>query len=264
MSPSTITPIYIQNVITSIFDLLAPLKSKSFYPKQVKKFVFPATKAHLIDRESAYQSCLRHPFTYNLQQHYRLKKLVKRGILNDTRNELDEKIKARGTWGGIKSVYALKSSIAGEITLSPNEINDFFVNISLPSSADHFHDYLPSKPENLVIPEGISFTFPLLSTTDLRKAWKCTKNKTSTSEDTMGLCPMIINMCFDSHVFIHYLLSLYNSIISSHHIPMTLKRSRIVPIPKKPNPSTPNDMRHSTCPYQAVREMSNAKFECIS
>jgi retron-type reverse transcriptase len=54
---------------------------------------------------------------------------------------------------------------------------------------------------------------------------------------------MMINMCFDSHVFIHYLLSLYNSIISSHHIPKTLKRSRIVPIPKKPNPSTPNDMR---------------------
>jgi hypothetical protein len=140
-------------------------------------------------------------------------------------------------------VYALKSTIRDEITLSPDEINDFFVNICLPSSNDQFNDYLPSKPDNLVIPEGISFTFPVLSITDLHKAWKSTKNKTSTSEDTMGLSPMMINMCFDSSVFIHSLTSLFNTFISTHHIPMTLKKSRIVPIPKKPNPTSPNDLR---------------------
>jgi hypothetical protein len=138
---SSVSLSLIQQTIISIFDKLAPLKSKSFYPKEVKKFVSSATRAHISDRESAYQSYLRNSSNYNRLQHSRLKKIVKRGIINDTRIELDDKIKARGTWGGIKSVYALKSRIGDEITLSPNEINDYFVNISMPSSSDLFNDY---------------------------------------------------------------------------------------------------------------------------
>jgi hypothetical protein len=70
-----------------------------------------------------------------------------------------------------------------------------------------------------------------------------TTNKTSFSKDTMGLCPMMINMCLESPVFTQMLTSFFNSIISSHHIPVALKTSRIVTIPKKPNPASPNDLR---------------------
>jgi hypothetical protein len=113
------------------------------------------------------------------------------------------------------------------------------VNISLPSSTDLFNDYLPPKPDNLIIPEGISFTFPTLTTADLRKAWENTKNKTSTSEDTMGLSPMMINMCFGSPVFIHSLTSFYNTIISSHSIPTALKNPELFLFPKSRIPLHP-------------------------
>jgi hypothetical protein len=75
-----------------------------------------------------------------------MKKLVKCGILQDTRDERDVKIKARGIWGGIKSVYELKPETIGLIPLDPNDINDFCVQISVPSSSDQFDDYLPSMP----------------------------------------------------------------------------------------------------------------------
>jgi hypothetical protein len=45
---------YLQGTILSIFDALAPLKKKSFYPKPIKKFVSQATKTLLSECESAY------------------------------------------------------------------------------------------------------------------------------------------------------------------------------------------------------------------
>jgi hypothetical protein len=158
---------YLQGTILSVFDALAPLKKKSFYPKQIKKFVSQTTKTLLSECESAYLTYQKNPSIPNHILHSDLKKLVKNGILKDTRTELDERIKSKGTWSGIKSIYALKQTNSDRVNLDPNEINDFFVSISLRSSNDEFNDSLPSKPNELVIPDGISFTFPILSVSDV-------------------------------------------------------------------------------------------------
>lgn len=51
----------------------------------------------------------------------------------DTKVELDEKIKTN-FWNGIKTLYPLKTKIDNRINLEPEEINDYFFNISMPAT----------------------------------------------------------------------------------------------------------------------------------
>jgi hypothetical protein len=167
---------------------------------------------------------------------------VKKGVLADTKNDLDDKIKLRELWGGLKTIYSLIPMSTTELSLCPETINDYFVNISLPSSSDHLCDF-PTKPVNLNVPDGLCFSFSSISASDIKTAWKKTKNRTSTSYDTMGICRRMLNFCLDCPLFLHYLTDLFNVMIFTFDIPACLKLSRVIAIPKKPNPDSPNDLR---------------------
>jgi hypothetical protein len=105
-------------------------------------------------------------------------------------------------------VYSLKPKSSNEICLNADEINDFFVSISLPGNSDQVPVHLPRKPAELIIPEGLSFTFQRLTQNEVTAAWLRTKNRLSSSCDTMGLCLRMLGVCCNilvlSHTTIYY------------------------------------------------------------
>jgi hypothetical protein len=69
------------------------------------------------------------------------------------------------------------------------------------------------------------------------------RNRTSTSCDTMGICRRMLNFCLDCPLFLYYLTGIFNIMICTFDIPSCLKLSKVIALPKKPNPDSPNDLR---------------------
>jgi hypothetical protein len=78
---------------------------------------------------------------------------------------------------------------------------------------------------------------------DLISAWKKIRKPKSHTIDTLGICPKMIDMSMKSLNFQSTLSSIFNLFIASESIPEPLKKSRIVPLPKTSNPSSPNEFR---------------------
>ncbi|OXA63097.1 hypothetical protein Fcan01_00731 [Folsomia candida] len=168
--------------------------------------------------------------TSDRESHQNYKSLVKRNILEDTKHEFNKKVENLHFWGALEKIYPLLSP-AAEINLEPDTVNSFFVDIS---TRDHSQTLppLPAKPALLWDDLDLSFKFWELSTQDILKAWKGTKNKGSTSLDTTGLCNKMMNMCMTSPKFRIIIMNLFNMYINEESVPNMLKLAKVIPIPK--------------------------------
>ena len=72
---------------------------------------------------------------------------------------------------------------------------------------------------------------------------KALKNKTNTTEDSMGLSPKMLSLTLGCPSVFESLLSIVNQSVVSKIFPTCCKRSIIIPIPKVVNPSSPSDYR---------------------
>ncbi|OXA41614.1 RNA-directed DNA polymerase from mobile element jockey [Folsomia candida] len=229
------------NDILAIYDILAPIRTVTYYVHQHKKFVSCKTRQIIKQRDKAYKACRRDPSPANIQSFKNYKSLVKRNILEDTKHEFNKKVEKLHFWGALEKIYPLLSP-AAEINLEPDTVNSFFVNIS---TRDHAQTLppLPTKPALLWDDLDLSFKFWELSTQDILKAWKGTKNKGSTSLETTGLCNKMMNMCMTSPKFRIIIMNLFNMYINEESVPNMLKLAKVIPIPKVKNPVSPNELR---------------------
>ncbi|CAL8097567.1 unnamed protein product [Orchesella dallaii] len=120
-----------------------------------------------------------------------LKRQVKWAIRNDSKCNLLNEIKKHNLFKGIQRVHNIKKPSSCNFDMDPNMVNDFFVNISMPSTTtqsnkDVRHDY-----NDLDITKQ---TFQIHSVTPqyLYKLWKKMKNQDSASYDHLGICPKMI------------------------------------------------------------------------
>lgn len=222
--------------IKKAFDTIAPVIEKRIRPKENVCYVSPETKYKMKERDIAYKYYKKHPCIESKLRYFTLKKYVKRLILLDTKNETISQIKQRGLWAVLN-----KREDTGTINIKPNEINDFFVNISSPICSNGIL-MLPVKPLQLNSTNE-EFYVGMLDVNDTINAWNAIKNKKSTSIDTMGLTPYMIDLCMNTKKFPFQMTSLFNSFITSSYIPREMKCARVVPIPKIKNPSSPNFLR---------------------
>jgi hypothetical protein len=122
-------------------------------------------------------------------------------------------------------------------------INDFFVQISQPSPNDELLNFLPQIPESISSAQIPKLHLSTISPTDAVVAWKKIKKPNSLTTDTLNISPKMIDLCMKSETFQTNLTTTFNQFISTKTVPEPLKKSRIVPVPKVPNTSTPNELR---------------------
>jgi len=232
----------IQLGINSVLNALAPIRKKSFKKREASVFVSEQTKTLMIKRDAACLVARRHPSSVNTNAYNVLRRAVKKQIVLDTADEVKRRIKEFGFWKGIR--HNDDKKIHKDITLSPNELNDFFVSISSNQNADQTCDP-PSRPTSL-ISVSENFCFQTLKVNELDVAWKTTKKKNSAAVDTMGWSPKLLSLYMRSFKFKMNILALFNSIIICKEVPAVMKCSKVVPIPKNSKAVSPNEFRPIT------------------
>jgi len=241
IEPNLNVEVFVNN-LTQAIDKLAPVCTKSFYPRTSKIYVSDLTKNIIAERDAASCVLRRDPSVENEIKLRQLKKAVKKHIAIDTATEAGRLIKEHGFWKGLRLMQYNKTDNLECLSNSPDEINDFFVNVSKPVCSNDSITELPARPSLLPSIAG-NFTFKPISLTELNNAWKSTKNKKSTSLDTMGISPKMLDVCMSSSSFKLNIICLFNSIIISDCIPLKMKCARVVPIAKISKPLTGNDFR---------------------
>lgn len=128
-----------------------------------------------------------------------------------------------------------------QIQLDANMVNKYFADICT-RDLILSQPRLPCRP-SFSWPDTVDFKFSSITALEVRKSWKLTKNKNSTSTDNLDMCNIMLNHCMKSDHFIGQLSTLFNIYINSGTLPSLLKLSKVIPIPKKPNPTSGNDLR---------------------
>jgi len=112
-----------------------------------------------------------------------------------------------------------------------NRPNMHFTNICKNSFSDNNSSFMTAyKATN-------QFKFNYVNTYDVLKLWKYTKNKDNTKEDHTGMCNKMINRTILAPNITTLFMHFFNLSLKENSIPDILKISRIIPIPKKPNPT---------------------------
>lgn len=168
-------------------------------------------------------------------------KMVKTLILRDTKDIINANIKKFSLWKGIEKTINFKSNAQFSLEIEPNEINDFYINVC--KDFNFNSTSLPTKPSNLFIDPQLRFNLKPFEVKDIVLAWKGMKNHDSLSVDPIGICNRIVKYAMESKQFIHSITSIFNLFAKNGEIPLLLKTTRIVPVPKSKNAITPNDTR---------------------
>jgi len=198
-------------------------------------------------RNRVYKQLKRSPTNSSLACSLKLfKKQVKVQILRDSKFELDREIKDTCLWSAVKKLYPVPKTIKSTANFSADEINDFYVSISMPQNSCNSDDTpLPTPP--LPIQSQLIrtpyFTFNEINSLTLLNSWKSLKNPLSSTLDTLEISPKMVDLCLKSTSFVSHLTSFFNLCISSGVIPNELKCSKVIPIPKISNACEPNDFR---------------------
>lgn len=229
--------------ITKSLDILAPYLSKLIVKYPTKKYLSPETKQLLKQKDSIYKLIKSNQLKYRvLNDNLKvMQRNLKKSIYNDTKIQWETTVEKLNIWNSLKKLYPLVNPTKQAINIPPNEINKFFVNIS----TRDINEPLPLMP-NIPLSNWTDiehFKFRELTSSDIQKAWKTTKNKKSTNPDVTGLPNYIIDSLIGLDSFIDKITLLFNAYINEEVIPPCLKVSRIVPIPKIVNPKDPNDLR---------------------
>jgi len=168
---------------------------------------------------------------------------IKKLINNDTKNELDQKMKKSFLWNGLKQWLTKSVDNNFEFKdLTPNDINDFYVSIF--SSTAIINPGINSSADNYTAPsDDYVFTVPYVTPDDLLIAWKGMKTKQSKSVDIYQISMNMINTLMMTDAGRSLFVSLFNKLIANNCFPDQLKVSKNVPIPKTPQAASPSDFR---------------------
>jgi hypothetical protein len=195
----------------------------------------------MVERDKVYKRSIKSSSPYLTDELSKLKKLVKKNILHDSKNEFNQKVDELHMWGALDKLYPLVKP-KPDIKMDVNDVNNFFAAISTRSANDILPN-LPIKPQLPWDDRDLHFKFQPINDEIIRKAWITTKNRNSTAPDNFGFCNKMLNICMPSIHYRKQFANLFNIFINSGVLPKSLKLSKVIPIPKKCIPLTPNDLR---------------------
>ena len=231
--------------VLSTLDKHAPIVNKKIVENNSRKFVSASTKLLIKERDKLYNL---HKRTCNPKHKFDLfvmNKKIKKRIVWDSKTQLQQQIDTRGFWKGLKLDYNLKPVQKTELSLTADEINDFFISICSPSSpSDIYTPGTITKPDDLTKDDNYAdFNFRYLTNEDITTAWNRTKNKLSPSPDCLGISNKILSIFIYNANFNNFMVSLFNKCIERHVFPDVLKIAKIIPVPKVSKPKSPNELR---------------------
>lgn len=228
------------NTFYSILNKHIPLCSRYLKITTKKTQASSTTKRLRRERNRLYLNNKRIPCSTKRSQLKVLTKKLKSQILKDSSTEVNNNIFEKGLWQGLNKSIQIKAKNDPLTNMSPDSINDFYVQISSQSGNEKVD--LPSKPEN-VNPNKLKFSLMPFTTEEINKAWKRMKNHSSGSVDPLGISNKILGHAMNSPKFVRSLSHIFNSFNKDGYVPDCLKIARIVPIPKGKKATTPNETR---------------------
>ncbi len=159
-------------------------------------------------------------------------------MICDTKKSLNSNINESNVWDGINKHFSLKHKNKCDISIDPEVLNNFYINVASNNTCTN-QDI--RKPSELIV--NSSFNLRPLTNVDLLKVWYKTKNPGSLCQDPLGLSNKIMKHALRSEDFLSSLTHIFNMFIKEGEVPAILKVSRVIPIPKAQNVTLPNETR---------------------
>jgi hypothetical protein len=116
--------------LVNIFDLHAPVLSKTFTEHPKKKYISQETRQLMTKRDLAYKLHSSTQLDADLLELDSLKRQVKHALSADTKDHLNNIITDKGVYAAINSITKLNKGIDSKFNFKVNVINDFFVSVS--------------------------------------------------------------------------------------------------------------------------------------
>ena len=225
----------------SVFDKHAPFISKTITDKPKTKTLSTATSNLKLERNKAYAEYKKTNTLEAQTELQRLNKQVKYGIYKDTKDNFNTVVESKGIHFAANKLCKLGKKTDGNFYFAPDTINDYFVAVSCISDLPDPISF-PKKPSPIHTPTN-SFSLVPVSRWDVLKAWHTMKKATSTSHDTMGLCPNMINLTISAPNINEVIVNIVQLCMMSGVVPESLKSSKVIPLAKVKCPSGPNQLR---------------------
>jgi hypothetical protein len=152
-------------------------------------------------------------------------------------------VKELGPWDTLKSFGLKFGKTQGEIGENVNldDINQFYCTMGFPNGVTPY-DTLDSN--NLIDKDKTgAFIVNNVFPNEVITAWKGLKHKKSKTPDTVGLSKLMMGLILPIPCISELITSFFNESFATGVVPTQLKNSRVVPIPKIPNASEPDDFR---------------------
>lgn len=229
------------NTILSSFDKHAPIENVNTNVKV--KFVSSYTKELIVRRDHYYQLWKTSYASYNYCEYKLLNKLIDKSLRRDMYNHTQHMVKNRGPWETIKLFGLHFGKNQGDIgeNASLDDVNKFFVNMGFEDGVlpyDTMQNCLTKNDDKTG-----NFFVQNVTMSELVDAWKGLKNKDSKSPDTMGISKHMLKLLIPIPIVCESILSMFNSSFSSGIVPIQLKRSKVIILPKICNAIKPDEFR---------------------
>jgi len=215
--------------INQAFQSTVKVKTATFVPRPSSFSISEETRILLRDRDKAYRN--------SDSSHTHLSRLVKYSINLDRKNSLNTSIQKLGPHKAIQRLRPMKKTIETQFTLTPDEVNDYFVSITTPMMVC---SSFPKKPESLVTP-ATHFNLRKVNSSVIRTVWKTMKNKSSKSHDTLGCSNWMLLHSIQAPVICDQVLKIINTSFDQLTFPACLQLATVTARPKVDSPKHPSE-----------------------
>lgn len=232
----------LNSLIIELYDKHAPLRTIRV-TKPAAPWITDDIKLMMNKRDKAKRTWRRDKTPANWERfrefRNRAKQLQRNARVAFSHKKLNPKLPARPLWNNIRSMGLIqsKAQTCSEISTADN-INLHFVKISYDLNSEEINNTISDLLRNTLPPECEEFSFHPVTMRQVRSAFFKIKTKARGHDalNTDLLHPIIRQI-------LPVLTRIINTIIASGRYPVLWKKSIVVPLPKKSNPSIPDDLR---------------------
>lgn len=245
---------YLHTSMNNILDNVAPLKSKVM-KRQCAPWITNDIKELQRRRGKLYRIFKRTGFAYT--EFSNIRKLIKKRIIMEKNKHLEGRVltknNSRSLWNDIRDLGLIKTHESNHpLNIDINELNAYLTTrVEMSESGNNLHLNLPdhstSSPES-------QFDFTAISSQSVKKAiMRIASN--SIGPDGFSIKSYKIMLPHLLHVF----TLLFNFSLSTSKFPESWKKSYVVPVPKKRDPTQYSDYR----PISILPALSKALERCV-
>lgn len=226
------------SLLNDAFNILlnkfAPIITKTRTRKQKFPFIKnPDLKASKVLRELAFSEYKRNPSSQNWSVYCRnrnkVTKLIRKLKIEHSSNLFSPSLPTKKIWSTLKSLGTTSTQEEISSSFDVNSVNNYFVQNCSPSLL---------RSDTTLPEHSNSFSFRSIDSNEL---WIAMCSVKSNAVGFDGTPIAFIRMLFPA--FNQFFLFFVNSIFTTSKFPAPWKKAIVLPIPKKPNPSSTDDLR---------------------